>query len=342
MQNKSNNVLRRRLNIFLRRLVHIVRYPLAHIVHRWRFNVLARPGFAGYIGGVFNPGAIVLQDGSTLLVAKGQDMHWLDALKYHPEQLMAGAPVMLKFQTPISKKPFATKVLALKNFPDDLYKPEDFRVFRYGDEILVNHSMIRSVQNENIARPALSRLCESAGELHFLGFSQLDIETTEEEKNWVYLESNNRLLLFYSFNPFRVLQLVDKELLSFASFIDLKLSSQFTNPGAFDSRISLSVNPVVYDDNYYLLVVHQIERKLRNRRYHHWGVLLNRTTFLPERITNRPLFNALGARGRCQNVLYLMAVIKNGGEFTFFCGEGDSYVTRSRISHVALERSFEA
>ena len=147
-------------------------------------------------------------------------------------------------------------------------------------------------------------------------------------------------LLFYSLNPYKVLALEDEKSFSFKTIIEKQLSSKINDPGAFGTMVSLSTNPIDFDDKHWLIVIHQIQFKFTGRCYYHWAVLIDRTTFLPVRMTFKPLFSGMGARGRTPGIRYISSVLKIDNELLFFAGEGDVYVTVTKKTIAELQTLF--
>jgi len=305
---------------------------------------MAGPGYLGYDGGVYNPGAIIHNSIGLILLAKGQTCHWYDAVGSKADLYCKGAPIFFKLNQSLNITS-SYGIKSIKQFPNlDRVGFEDFRLFKYKEEIWVNHSMIPLVKKNDCvwtfrsAIPCLSHLEEDLNTLTFLGHPQLDIPLNSIEKNWVYLEDNFELYLFYSFSPYRVLKLVDRRNLRFSTVVNCPLKGKLTDIGGVGTMISYSTNPIEYDEQYWLLLVHQIKQSRIERIYYHWGVLVDKKTLLPHKITEKFLFSGLGARGRKPGIVYVSSVIKQDENFIFFMGEGDTYITRASLTKQALDQ----
>ena len=171
----------------------------------------------------------------------------------------------------------------------------------------------------------------------YLGAPKLDFDIQPKEKNWVFIEHNGQLYLFYSFHPFRVLKLENLSSLSFSTILDRQLNPKLGDIGGFGTFVSYSTNPVDYDDQHFLTLIHQCDPKGAGRLYYQWGVLLDKNSLLPMRITSAPLFSGIGARGPLMGVLYVMSVIKFENDFLFLNGEGDSFVTYTKLPKGRLD-----
>jgi hypothetical protein len=53
---------------------------------------------------------------------------------------------------------------------------------------------------------------------------------------------------------------------------------------------------------------------------------------LPVKISAKPIFTGMGARGRTPGVRYISSILKTDDEILFFAGEGDVYVTVTKKS----------
>lgn len=321
----------------IRKWVNQTRYS----AHRKNTTVIAAPDYLGYKGGIYNPGSVVGEEGSTLLLAKAQTCHWWDAVGIYAGEYYSGDPVMFMLDHELNVASSRAVRMDDSYQSDRLVGFEDFRLFRYKDEIWSNHGMISIVKKNscastyNAATPCLSRFDPDNASISLIGHPQLDFATRAIEKNWMFFESRGQLYLLYSFTPYRLLKLVDQSNLAFETVIQQGLPEPFRDVGGFGTMMSLSTNPIVYNDESLLMLVHQIERRGIERFYHHWAVLLDKATLLPSKITRQPLFSGVGARGRRAGIVYVSSVIRSDNAFVFYMGEGDAYVT-----HATLPREF--
>jgi hypothetical protein len=313
--------------------------------HARQSTVIAGPGFLGFQGGVYNPGAVRLDDGGICLLACGHPCHWRRAVGVNAHLALRGRPVRILLDRSLTVTGAAVVAYPGQDSRAD-QALEDFRLFRCRGEIWAVHGTLRVVReackaNYREARQTLARLDVRANALAFLGYPELDVPVQPLEKNWVFAERGGELFLFYAFHPYRVLRLEDPERLRFRTVMDRPLAGRLADIGGFGSRVSFSANPVEYDARHWLLVVHQIERqRWIDRCYHQWAVLLDKESLLPVKIIPRPLFESLGARGTPPGILYVMSVVPAGDDFHFFCGEGDAYVTRLTVPRAALAREW--
>jgi len=314
-----------------------------HPEHRRNSIVLAGPNFMGYKGGVLNPGALTMPNGNILLLAKAQVCHWWTAVGIKADEYFKGNAMMIVLNERLDIVS-SRQVEMDSSFPsDNLTGYEDFRLFRYGNEIWANHGMI-SIQKKHqcastyiAATPCLSRLDTKSGELSFLGHPRVDFPTGMIEKNWLFFEHDKSLYLLYTVNPYRLLKLKDAKTHSFETIIHEDLGSAIKDIGGFGTMISFSTNPVEYDDDYLLFLIHQVERRGRERFYHHWGFLLDKRTLRPAKITKKPLFTGEGARGKRPGIIFVTSVLKRQNEFVFLLGEGDAYLTYTLLGKDKLD-----
>jgi hypothetical protein len=328
-----------------RLIAEIIRQP-AYRRHQRNSKIIAGPHYLGFDGGIYNPGALQTGDGGVILMAKGQVCHWWDAVGINAELYQKGSPVVFTLDKDLSPKS-SHVVQYSSNFPAiDKVGYEDFRLFYYNKEIWVNHSLLTLVPRHACAwtfqdaKQVLSSLDSTYTRLSFLGQPQVDFQAKQTEKNWLYVEQDGNLYLFYSFHPYRVLKLTDRKSLTFTTVIDQPLGDRLADIGGFKTLVSFSTNPIDYDERHWLLLVHQVEHGRVERCYHHWGVLIEKKTLLPCKITATPLFSGRGARGRKPGIMYVTSVIRREADFVFFSGEGDAFITQVVVPKNTIERSW--
>lgn len=278
-----------------------------------------------------------------LLLAKGQERHWWDAVGVFADQYYQGDPVLLVLDSQLRLIDVRKVKVKSSLSQPKMVGYEDFRMFQYEDQIWVNHGMISLIRKHECsltfdgAVPCLSRLNTATNSLTLVGYPKLDFATNSIEKNWVYFELEGNLFLLYSVSPFRLLKLHNRSSLAFTTVISRDLGPRLHDVGGFGTLVSFSTNPIEYDDDHQLFLIHQVQRRGSDRFYHHWGVLLSKKTLLPEHITEKPLFFGNGARGRRAGILYVSSVLRVEDKFLFFMGEGDAYSTYCAIDHEDLE-----
>lgn len=311
---------------------NLIRNP-ALILHVMRSKVIAKPGTMGF-GAIFNPGAL-LENDRIIMLAKGQWVPWFKTRGARRKYYLKGQPTVfvLDQKTNIQEQKIITDIL---DFPQkERWAIEDTRMFWWKGRKMVNHSLVMigpvdGVDNQISVKSSLSVLENEAKTIRFCGFPQLDFPVQNFEKNWVYQETENDLLLFYAINPFRVLRLENENELHFKTIINQPLSNKITNPGGFGTMVSFSANPIDFNEDYWLMIVHQIDNKISGRCYYHWAVLVSKATKVPEKMTAKPIFSGMGARGRTPGIRYISSVLKLDDEILFFAGEGDVQVTVTR------------
>ena len=287
-----------------------------------------------------NPGAVLASEHEMVLLAKGYLQHWLFA---DHANYMRGSPIVFSLDPSLRKNAVAG-ICRFDRLPaaEDI-EAEDFRLFTFAGEVWVNHYLIEVTRTEQEtgyrgSRVCLSRLDAAKRKLTFLGQPRIDFDERPREKNWVFVEARGELYLLYSFCPYVVLKLVDRPSLAFSSVISHANDIDFEALGGFECPVSYSTNPIRYDDGHFLVLVHQSSPTPEGRSYHHWGVLLDKTSLSPKLMTSRPLMSGEGARGLLPGVLYVSSVVKIGDDFVFFNGEGDTYVTSTTISKADIDK----
>ncbi len=172
---------------FILLLKYIVNNPLAYLRYRTHFKIIAGPGVLGFKGGIFNPGTVLTKNHDTVMLAKGQDQHWVMVKSDNAHEYFRGAPVFMSFDK-YNKLKERCQVQELHGFPvkDDL-EIEDFRLFRFEDEIWVNHNIIQVERTAHKVRYTGARVCLSHLDpvnqsLTFRGYPNLDFDIQSKEK----------------------------------------------------------------------------------------------------------------------------------------------------------------
>lgn len=310
----------------------LTRFP-AYIQNKMNSKVLAKPGTLSYAGGVFNPGALVLDNRRIFLLARSQVVPWFKARGKYRQYYLQGAPVGFILECQSLKITEEFVITRTTEFPnDESYAIEDFRLFRWKGMSMVNHSLIIKGKTDGFiyqeaVQSALSCFDETEKSFRFCALPKVDFPTEKFEKNWMYREHGEELLLFYSVNPYKVLALEVEGQFVFKTIINRQFGGKLKDPGGFGTMVSYSTNPIDFDDAHWLMVIHQIKYTSVGRCYYHWAVLIDNTTFFPVKITSTPIFSGKGARGRLPGYRYISSILNVENEILFFAGEGDVYVT---------------
>lgn len=316
----------------------------AYLQHVLKSKVIAKPGLFSF-GAIFNPGALSV-NGQIILLANAQKVPWFEARGKKKEFYMQGNPLFIDLDQRSKKiidHNIITKIIDLPQDRD--YAIEDFRLFQWQGKKMINHSLVIREKIDGCINQAgsfstLSILDEKEKTFTFCAIPKVDFPLQTFEKNWIYKETENQLLLFYSVSPFKVLALDNEKNFSFKTIIIGQLSSKINDPGGFGTRVSFSTNPIEYDENRWLIIIHQIQHKFTGRCYFHWAVLLDRNSFLPVKITSKPLFSGMGARGKTPGIRYISSILKVEKEILFFAGEGDVYMTVTKKTVAEIESLF--
>lgn len=325
-------------------LGNVIRIP-EYVRNLYNSKVIVKPNGIGNFGSIFNPGVLLLDD-CIFLLANAQKIPWFKARGEKRKYYMKGNPHLILLNIKNLKIKYQNTITKTIGIPKDKdYAIEDFRLFHWRGKKMINHSLvvkgnIDGFTNQVSVLSAISFLDEKDKSFRFFALPKPDFPLQNFEKNWMYKENGKQLLLFYSLNPYKVLILDDEKNFSFKTIINQHLSSKIHDPGGFGTMVSLSTNPIDFDDKHWLIIIHQIKFNFIGRCYYHWAVLIDRITFLPTKITSKPIFSGMGARGRLPGIRYISSVLKLEDEILFFAGEGDICVTLTKKKITELQRLF--
>jgi len=239
-----------------------------------------------------------------------------------------------------------SKVLSLENYPINKFvRAHDFRLFTFKALPFVNHTLTDVSSwadatfpkwQDREERIAIAELDLNRCSLKFRGTPELDFRLNRREKNFVFFEHNEKVYMIYSFSPYILLEALNWEKLHFRTVInkEIKLHTLNTNNRRM---ISLSTNPIHYDDKHYFMLIH---KKDRFYVYAHWGIMISKESLLPVKITARPLFRGNTSEGALTSIVYVMSVVSFGDRFRFFIGEGDLYTSYVEITKRDLSEAF--
>lgn len=318
----------------------------AYLKHRIHSKVIAKPGILSFAGGAFNPGALHVDDRHILLVAKAQVLPFFKAIGKKRESYLKGCPIAFLVDAFSLQTLKSWTIFKLEGFPhEEDYAIEDLRLFKWREHKMINHTLVTKQRIDGYlsiksTSSALSKLDDSNQTLTFCAVPNIDFERQEFEKNWVYAEKGEQLLLWYSLKPYRVLALQEGENFTFNTIIHKQLTGKIIDPGGFGTMVSFSTNPIDFDDHHWLVIIHQFKNKITGRWYVHWAILIDKASVMPVKITSKPIFTGAGARGRVPGYRYISSVIKVKDELLFFAGEGDVYVTVTKKKIADLQSLF--
>ncbi len=156
------------------------------------------------------------------------------------------------------------------------WRVEDFRLFRYRNQLFANHSRFRasggSADKSNPVRfdslqidVVISKVELESANLTFLGTPKLDRPVARIEKNWVFFEKAEELYMIYSFHPYHLLRANGWSDLAFETVMERKLQLPIT-----DDQIDIrnSINPVDYDQEHFLHIIH---KAYADKQYVFWS-----------------------------------------------------------------------
>jgi hypothetical protein len=221
---------------------------------------------------------------------------------------------------------------------------EDFRLFKFRDQIISNHSVItlpgdRAPREQPVrlelqrARVALSSLAVKDRSLNFIGFPKLDFPTRDIEKNWAMMAVGNELYLIYSISPYRILRLSQWPELEFRTEINRDIPIPLAQDGQL---VRNSINPVEYDEQHFLHLVHKV---YPSKQYVFWAMLIDKRTLCPTYISNRPVVRS--GDSLAASILYVCSVVAHRDRILFFGGINDCGSGVWTIDRADLNRSWQ-
>jgi len=311
-------------------------YAGAPIVREQDSQLLAGRGSFGFAAGVFNPGAIV-HNGTCFLLARGDRTPWTLQKKNAGEFFSSTQPWLMTL-TPGHQIDEASAVTTVR-MPDlAQHRIEDFRLFRFRGDIFSNHAVIFNpgallgpqspLPLERLhTRVGLSRLDPKAGQLTWAGWPEIDRPRQATEKNWVMFGEGERLLLLYSFSPYILLTATAEW--NFQTLIEESVEFPFGGDGL---SIRNSINPVEYDEQHWLHIVHKVYPQ---KQYAFWAVLISRSSLRPVRVTRRPLVR--GWHSFPASIIYTCSAVVDSTHVHLFSGLDDSSSAVSTLPRSRLD-----
>lgn len=339
-ERKSHGIRKEDLAKRLSRVEEAHSYLNRPIARSDKFSLLAGRKSLGFSSGVLNPGAVLAGDKFTLL-ARGENIPWAVSRSDARAFFADVRPLVIELDGNLSV--CANRPLTLERGGNSTAcRFEDFRLFRYQGELFTNHSIYSpsdgmkkdgSVEIKSLELSVgISSVNLDEGEMRFLGRPKIDAPIQEREKNWVYFEYEKNLYLIYSFRPYRIFRANRWPDLSFQKVCecDIKLPPVF-GLGEFRN----SANPVDYNADYFLHVVHRVFSGLR---YVFWAVLIEKKTLLPAMISARPL--VCGWHSVPASIIYVVSVVVRGDDILVFAGIDDCASGVWRISRADLDSNW--
>ena len=305
------------------------------------FVRLGGRGSFGFAAGVVNPGAIADGDG-VILLARGERIPW-SISKHNLSDFLHGCrPVLFELNDKLDVSHVAEAAfINAVELADS--RMEDFRLFRSQNQLFSSHSWVATpdgnppgsepVRLESLRiRIGISQVDLKTKEVKFLGTPQLDCATGLAEKNWVFFEHQNELFLIYSFNPFRLLRANRWPQMDFTTVACRNLS---ISSGDDQLKFRNSVNPVEYNQEYFLHIVHKV---YPGKQYVFWGVLIERKSLLPKMISTRPL--VCGWKSAPASIIYACSLIVRKDDIVVFAGLNDSSMGFWKIARHKLDENW--
>jgi hypothetical protein len=298
-----------------------------------------------FLGGIFNPG-VVSQNDQVLMLARGE--------RYRISEVRASLRLLLKSCLPVLLRFTPALTLAERRIVNFEGSPategaavEDFRLFLHGDRIFSNHTVVRSTvdlsQGDIPYAPSrvkvsigLSQLEPASARLRFLGEPAVDFPVSEQEKNWAFFSFEGTLYLLYSLFPFRLLKLSDWDSLRFETVAEKRLDHPIV---PLAGRFSNSTNPIDYDPDHYLTLVH---KRYPNFEYVFWAVLIGKRDLMPSKITACPLVrgDAVSDIRLKEGLVYVSSVLCTPESIHLFFGLNDAFTGHAAVARADLEQAW--
>lgn len=334
-----------RLNLGARQRRHRTNEALAYlsapIAQSHQLQMLAGRGSFGFPAGVFNPGAVAEAE-KLLLLCRGECLPWV--IQKTDESLFFSncRPLFISLNKDHAVDEVA-ELSWLHNMELNGARLEDFRLFHFQNQLLTNHSVVtvphrptgraRRLRMQSLrTRVGISRVDLQDKKLAFLGFPQLDRALSEIEKNWAVFPQRQDLYIVYSFSPYRLLRATRWPAMVFETVVHTSLTLRF-EVDRFPIRNS--INPVDYDDDHFLHVVHQV---YPNKHYVFWAVLIDKSSLLPSMVSSRPLIR--GWHSAPAAIIYASSVVVREAEVLLFAGFNDSSTGFWRIPRSMLDQEW--
>ena len=303
-----------------------------------KFVRIASRGSFGFADGVLNPGVIATRDRLRLLAA-GEHYPWAIAKKDINKFISGVRPLIIELSRDLSILRGREAIYKDKGQYGDS-RLADFRLFQYRNQILSNHYVIMGTKGNVFrrgeirpellkTRMGISLVDFSRGELKFLGIPNIGRKLNLIEKNWAFFEHEEELYLIYSFNPYHLLRARRWSDLDFETVLQKDLVIPLSDGELFFRN---SANPVEYDDEYFLHVVHN---KYPGPKNVFWAVLIDKETLLPKKITSRPLLR--GWQSSPAQFIYACSIVPRERDILIFGGINDSSIGIWNISRTSLE-----
>lgn len=261
-----------------------------------RRRLVSRGDLPGSDGGVYNPGAILADEGIVLLARREIDYRFTPIV--HAERIVLDpATLAVRSHRTLVRRGYAKGA-----------RLEDFRLLRHAGETLAVHTLI---EGDRI-RPVISRL----GEHHIEPADPLALpfETDRVEKNWVLFEHDGALHCLYRLDPLTILVRDGAGGWRVMKRLHNGWGDRFRN------MLSNSANLIPFRGGH-LGFWHSIV----DRRYVQGAMWLDERLDL-SRATGVLIDGGDIVRGHKPGVLYTSALVEHAGRVLAFHGEADEHV----------------
>jgi len=258
-------------------------------------RILSRGDLPGSDGGIYNPGALLTDEGIVLLARREIDYRFTPIV--HAERIVVD---------PDTLDVVAHRTLRPRGYPEGA-RIEDFRLIEHRGEVLAVHTLVHAGQ----IRPMLSRLSE--GHIEPAGPMALPLPLDRIEKNWVLFEHEGALHCLYKLDPLTIL------VREASGSWRVVVRSDNGWADGFRGTLSNSANLIPFEGGY-LGFWHSIV----DRRYVQGAMLLGPDLALRSR-TGVLLDGRRAVPGHKPGVLYVSSLVEHDGRILAFYGEGDAH-----------------
>lgn len=277
-------------------------------IHPKRIRTLYRQNEISNSGaGIFNPDAIYLDNGDLMEIFR-KEKDWDAYGRYKISSAIPHVVINGEKENELITIGF-----------DDNVRLEDFRVFKHGEVVMCNHSI---VTNNNLPSIRIG-CCLSyihSNMLCKLYVPNIPIEVGHIQKNWVYFSDGNKIYCIFSLSPYLIFSSdinADKNV-----WEKVEVSEPNIN-FIHKSQISNSTNPIKISDTEYLMFFHTKERGV----YYKGAVIIDAETKNITHYTPHTIPFNVRNDGMHKGIHYVsgLLLMRGNSEIRVYYGEGDSH-----------------
>ena len=233
-------------------------------------------------GGIFNPGYIKHND-KVYILCRSEKI----GRKYrYYNGLGTSIPILCELNRTESGLVLENSWEMDINVPTSI-RVEDFRLYHYKDNVYSNHviyyfKMEVNCESQKCCSMAVSKVDMENKKLNFL--YELRYKNELYEKNWGFINKDDNIYIVKNLVPYTILKL-DHD----SGKCEKHTKKYYNILNRY--RWSMSTNPIVYNDEYYITFIHKYLIKNKKKLYSHYILLIDRDTLLPKLILPKPIFS---------------------------------------------------